>query len=233
MTCTGCNKSGCSGYECLKINQCHGKDCVKSHCVNCFDGKEYDVSCCEHCEMVFCSDCRYSSSSFGRDWVKACPNCMDLINVNIPNHNRSSFSFYSESVWDDVKGANRRELEWGVGQAVMRQYKALQKEDRVIFDKMAVDDSKRYQREMRLFEERHGNVSYQSPYFLYANSLRSKVKAVNPTACFRDIAKIRSKKFDDLPQEELDYWYQQGSADKKSYLREMADPAQIHGVLFS
>ena len=85
---------------------------------------------------------------------------------------------------------------------------------------------------MRLFEERHGNVSYQSPYFLYANSLRSKVKAANRTACFRDIAKICSKKFDDLPQEELDYWYQQGSADKKSYLREMADPTNTWSPLF-
>lgn len=163
---------------------------------------------------------------------------MDAINIQL-KWNRSSFSFYSESVWEDVKAANRRELAWGVGQVVMKQYKALPEAEHAFWDKKAVDDRDRNQKEMEEFEEKHDSVLCQSPFFLYANYVRSAVKAANPEARFGDIANICAKQFDDLPQEVLDYWHHQANVDEECYERscfvcqsERTDKTNVWSPLF-
>lgn len=142
---------------------------------------------------------------------------MIKINVRIPIRNRSPYSFYYNSVRDNVEAANQRLLGWGVGQIIIKQYKALSDKQRAYWDKKSADDKDRYGREIVEFEEMYGIVSSQTPMFMYTNSVRIDIKAANPTASIGGIETICSKQFDALPQEEIDYWEQQSAFDKEMF----------------
>ena len=52
-TCDGCKRIRCD--DCVSFRCC--SVCKKKHCVQCFDGKEYNVSFCDDCEEEVCVDC--------------------------------------------------------------------------------------------------------------------------------------------------------------------------------
>ena len=56
-TCNVCNRIRCE--DCAGICYCGPEDykCSKSHCTDCYNGKEYDVKFCEECENMSCSSC--------------------------------------------------------------------------------------------------------------------------------------------------------------------------------
>ena len=54
-----CNGKETMCDECEPFMECEGRGCSKSHCEDCFDGKDYDVEYCNVCERHFCADCRY------------------------------------------------------------------------------------------------------------------------------------------------------------------------------
>jgi len=55
FTCDGCNRTRCE--TCVSYRHCEGNYCAKSHCQDCYDGKEYDVKACEKCASTFCTEC--------------------------------------------------------------------------------------------------------------------------------------------------------------------------------
>ena len=71
-TCENCNNILCD--DCSPFVECDGKGCTKAHCEDCFDGKDYDVSCCDDCARAFCLDCRYLELK--KDLEHACSGCL-------------------------------------------------------------------------------------------------------------------------------------------------------------
>lgn len=73
--CDRCNERRCS--ECGGTNKCRGPNCNKTHCVGCFDGKEFDVNSCEKCGASYCPDCRYVACS--KNWENTCWTCAEMV----------------------------------------------------------------------------------------------------------------------------------------------------------
>jgi len=55
--CNGCNRNLCS-ENCVEIYRCESEGCHKSHCEDCYNGKEYSVTYCEECSMEYCLECK-------------------------------------------------------------------------------------------------------------------------------------------------------------------------------
>ena len=55
--CNGCNRNLCS-ENCVEIYSCDSEGCPKSHCEDCYNGKEYSVTFCGECSMEYCLECK-------------------------------------------------------------------------------------------------------------------------------------------------------------------------------
>ena len=86
FTCDCCNKTGCN--SCLSDYQkCEGYCCMKQHCKDCYDGKEYDISKCGCCDELSCFDCRAAQCK--RMEVNGCHRCALMINQKIMEENEN------------------------------------------------------------------------------------------------------------------------------------------------
>ena len=49
----------------MPYNECRKRNCGKSHCHDCFDGKEYNVHYCDDCNNTTCFDCELAGKEIG------------------------------------------------------------------------------------------------------------------------------------------------------------------------
>ncbi len=70
---------------------------------------------------------------------------------NAPKRNMSAFFIYSNAVRPQVKEDNPEAGFGDIAKLISRQYKALSEKELAIYQKKAVEDKERYQREMRIY----------------------------------------------------------------------------------
>ena len=78
-TCGGCNRTRCD--NCVSYRHCEGTNCSKSHCADCYNGKEYSVKYCGECDSEYCLECKVKEAKrFGVD--DGCRTCaVDIVPV--------------------------------------------------------------------------------------------------------------------------------------------------------
>ena len=124
------------------------------------------------------------------------------------------------------------------------QFKAISDSERAEWDKKALKDKERYQREMEHYvppdfsdddsddgfgkkkkkkkKDPNAPKRNMSAFFLYSNEVRDRVKEENPGIKFGEVAKIISKEFKELSADERAKWDAEAANDKERYLREKA-----------
>lgn len=70
---------------------------------------------------------------------------------NAPKRNMSAFFIYSNAVRPQVKEENPEAGFGDIAKIISKQYKALPEKELAIYQKKAVEDKERYQREMRIY----------------------------------------------------------------------------------
>ena len=70
---------------------------------------------------------------------------------NAPKRNMSAFFIYSNAVRPTVREENPEAGFGEIAKIISRQYKALPEKELAIYQKKAVEDKERYQREMRIY----------------------------------------------------------------------------------
>lgn len=74
--CENCNTTRCA--DCVPYHGfCQGASCHKSHCADCYDGKEFDVKPCDECIDIFCLGCKFEQVQ--KDGMNACRGCAAAI----------------------------------------------------------------------------------------------------------------------------------------------------------
>jgi len=157
---------------------------------------------------------------------------------NKPKRNMSAFFLYSNANRSRVKECNPGIAFGQVAKALSKDFKAIDEEERAKYDKLAVLDKERYQREMETYEppsdeeeapskkrrkkDPNAPKRNMSAYFIYSQEIRSTVRAENPEAGFGMIAKIISKQFKALDADERTRFDNLAAADKERYQKEMA-----------
>ncbi|KAL7551184.1 hypothetical protein ACHAWF_014380 [Thalassiosira exigua] len=225
-TCKGCEKVGCRSIACEMVH-CHC--CSKSHCRGCFNGEEFSVELCHHCENTLCNSCRYSSCT--KDLVQACQGCLDKVGVHFPRPNQSPFVIFSNSIEYGIfspilqfnpehsRGPTSLDRAYcRKGRIIMKNYKALSEHKRAICDMKAKHDVKRYQRDLSTFEQIHGKIVSPTASFLYANSVRSEFRSDYPGADSKMAEDSIQQHFALLPEEERSYWNHQAMMHKQRSL---------------
>jgi len=157
---------------------------------------------------------------------------------NKPKRNMSAFFLYSNANRTRVKEENPGIAFGQVAKILSKEFKAIDDAERAKYDKLAVLDKERYQREMEHYEppsdeeeapskkrrkkDPNAPKRNMSAYFIYSQEIRSTVRVENPEAGFGMIAKIISKQFKELDENERKRFDQLAAADKERYQKEMA-----------
>ena len=65
----------------VSYRHCEGTNCSKSHCADCYNGKEYSVKYCGECDSEYCLECKVKEAKrFGVD--DGCRTCaVDIVPV--------------------------------------------------------------------------------------------------------------------------------------------------------
>lgn len=71
---------------------------------------------------------------------------------NAPKRNQSAFFIYSNTHRATVKEENPEATFGGIAKIISKQFKALSEKDRAKYDKLALEDKERYQREMAAYK---------------------------------------------------------------------------------
>jgi len=157
---------------------------------------------------------------------------------NKPKRNMSAFFLYSNANRARVKEENPGIAFGQVAKILSKEFKAIDDVERAKYDKLAVLDKERYQREMEHYEppsdeeeapskkrrkkDPNAPKRNMSAYFIYSQEMRSTVRVENPEAGFGMIAKIISKQFKALDEDERKRFDNLAAADKERYQKEMA-----------
>jgi predicted RNase H-like nuclease len=157
---------------------------------------------------------------------------------NKPKRNMSAFFLYSNANRARVKEENPGIAFGQVAKILSKEFKAIDDAERAKYDKLAVLDKERYQREMEHYEppsdeeeapskkrrkkDPNAPKRNMSAYFIYSQEIRSTVRVENPEAGFGMIAKIISKQFKALDEDERKRFDNLAAADKERYQKEMA-----------
>lgn len=158
---------------------------------------------------------------------------------NRPKRNMSAFFLYSNANRSRIKEENEGIPFGQVAKLLSVEYKALPPNERTKWDKKAVKDKERYQREMvdyvppsdesddgakkkKRKKDPNAPKRNQSAFFLYSNDSRPRVRQENPEATFGSIAKIISVEFKALSASERARYDERAAQDKVRYQKEMA-----------
>ena len=153
--------SDCCGLVCEDCNgfvQCEG--CLKSNCLRCIDGKEYDVEWCEDCGRGFCHDCRLKECS--THWDSACRKCAEKVGVSLPERNSSVYYLYHSATWDSVRAAHPTAWFGELCSIIAQQFKSLSKEERAYWVNKARKEKEDYKQHIEALEKEFGKVNLSS-----------------------------------------------------------------------
>eukprot|EP00979_Chaetoceros_neogracilis_P009556 scaffold2184_cov266-Chaetoceros_neogracile.AAC.15 len=93
-----------------------------------------------------------------------------------------------------------------------KEFKAITVDDRAKWDKLAAEDKERYQREME---------TYEPPSSDEEQVIRPTIKEDHPTATFGETAKLISKRYKALTEDEKTKFNKLAAEDKERYQKEM------------
>lgn len=158
---------------------------------------------------------------------------------NKPKRNMSAFFLYSNANRARIKEENPGIKFGQVAKLLSEEFKNISESERAKYDKLAMADKERYQREMEDYEppsdeeepttkkrkkkDPNAPKRNMSAYFIYSQEIRPTVREENPEAAFGMIAKIISKQFKELSESERKKYDDLAVADKERYQREMAE----------
>lgn len=161
---------------------------------------------------------------------------------NRPKRNMSAFFLYSNAHRPRIKEENAGIAFGAVAKLLSVEFKQITAEDRQKWDELALEDKKRYQRQMEnytpLSEDSEEETTTKkkkkkkdpnapkrnlSAYFIYSQEVRSSVRENNPQASFGGIAKLISAQFKTLDTDERAKYDKLAALDKERYQRQMAE----------
>jgi len=156
---------------------------------------------------------------------------------NKPKRNMSAFFLYSNANRDRVKEENPGVAFGQVAKLLSAEFKEISAAERAKWDRLALDDKERYQREMEDYEppsddeevttkkrkkkDPNAPKRNMSAYFLYSQEMRSVIKEEHPDASFGETAKLISARFKELSAAERKKYDDLALADKERYQRAM------------
>jgi len=157
---------------------------------------------------------------------------------NKPKRNMSAFFLYSNANRARIKEEQPGIAFGEVAKLLSKEFKAITADERVKWDQLAVEDKERYQKEMETYEppssddeqivrkkkqkkDPNAPKRNMSAYFLYSQVIRPTIKEEHPTATFGETAKLISKRYKALTEDERTKFNKLAAEDKERYQKEM------------
>lgn len=156
--CSGIRGTACN--DCVGFVKCEG--CPKSNCLQCIDGKEYDVEQCEDCGREFCHDCRLSACS--EHWDSACRKCAWKVGVYLPDRSFSVYYLYHSATWDSTRAAHPTAWYGELCSIIAQQFKSLSNEERAHWDNKAKKEKEDYKQHIATLEKEFGKVNLSAAH---------------------------------------------------------------------
>lgn len=160
---------------------------------------------------------------------------------NKPKRNMSAYFLFSTQNRARLKDENQGISFGDLARLISSEFKALPDDEKEEWQKKAAKDKKRYEEQMKTYvppsdsecdSEDGGRKKKKkkdpnkpkrnmSAYFIFSNAHRPEVRKTNPGAAFGDVAKIISKDWKALNEEEKQEWHEKAAKDKVRYQGEM------------
>jgi len=156
---------------------------------------------------------------------------------NKPKRNMSAFFLYSNANRARIKEENPGIAFGSVAKLLSAEFKQITPDEREKWDKLALEDKERYQREMEDYEppsddevevtkkkrkkDPNAPKRNMSAYFLFSQVIRPTIREESPSATFGEIAKLISARFKGLDTDERGKFDKLAVEDKERYQREM------------